>query len=63
MTRVKADKGGKVMEKTIAVNAKMVKRVAQSNRRGHVAIWLEVLRVAHRQWTEAEHGKFRASSR
>ena len=51
------------MEKTMAMNAKMVKRVAQSNRRGHVAIWLEVLRVAHRQWTEAEHGKFRASSR
>ena len=53
------------MEKTMAMNGKMVgtditrdvvRGMAQDKKRGHVAIWLEVLRVAHRQWTEAEHG-------
>jgi hypothetical protein len=54
------------METTMVVNVKMVgsddtKEVVsskfQGRKRGHVAIWLEILKDVRSQWTEAEHGR------
>ncbi len=54
------------MEKTMTMNAKMVgsseanegmKSMAQGKKRGHVAIWMEILRDVHSQWAQAEHGR------
>jgi L-rhamnose mutarotase len=55
-----------VMETTMTVNVeivgiddtkKVVRSMTQDRKRGHVAIWQEILRDARIQWIEAEHGK------
>ena len=55
-----------VMGKTMAVNVKMfgndntkevVRSMTQDRKRGHAAIWQEILKDVRIQWTEAEHGK------
>ena len=59
------------MEKTMAMNVKMigtddarevVKGMAQERKRGHVAIWREILKDVRSQWTEAEHGRSHRST-
>ena len=54
------------MEKTMAINVKMVgtditrdvvSGMTQDKKRGHVAIWLEVLKDVSRQWEQAELGR------
>ena len=60
------------MEKTMAMNERMVgientkevvKEMARDRKRGHVAIWLEILRDTRDRWEEAEHGRFHRSAR
>ncbi len=53
------------METTMTVNAEMVgtddtkemvRSMTQDRKRGHVAIWQEILSDVRKQWTEAEYG-------
>ncbi len=52
------------MEKTMEMNIRIlgtdngreeVRGMAQGRKRGHVAIWLEILRDVRTQWVQAEH--------
>ena len=54
------------METTMTVNVEMVRNddtkevmrsMTQDRKRGHVAIWQEILKDVRSQWTEAEYGK------
>ncbi len=63
---------GLIMEKTMAMNERtvgientkeVVKEMARDMKRGHVAIWLEILRDVRGQWEEAEHGRFHRTAR
>jgi hypothetical protein len=55
-----------VMETTMTVNVEtvrndnpkeVVKSMTQDWKRGHAAIWQEILKDVRNQWTEAEHGR------
>ena len=60
------------MEKTMTVNGRIAETrdtrksemgKVDGRKRSHVAIWLEILRDVSSHWEEAEHGRFRVSTR
>ena len=55
------------MEKTMTMNEQIVrtenrkgvvKEMSRNKTKGHLAIWLEILRDVRNQWEEAEHDRY-----